>query len=462
MEYTEKILLVDDDTEILKIYKQIFELNGFQILTVTNAEEALKVVDSYKVAVVITDIIMPGISGMQLLSKIKERSPSVEVIMLTGEGSVSGAVEAVRKGAYNYLVKPADIEELLLNVRKAYEIYAVREENAVLKQQMLEGYAPLLGRNEKIEEIRNKIKTVAPTDIIVLLSGESGTGKEILANLIHCESSRADKAFVKVNCAALTESLLESELFGHEKGAFTGAEKMYRGRFEMANHGTLLLDEIGELSQNTQGKLLRVLQEKEFERVGSSATIKTDFRLITSTNKNLTEAVEKGTFRQDLFYRINVFPIHVPPLRERKDDIPMLVEYFAEKAAGDMKKPRPPISSQLLEMFSRYDWPGNVRELKNIVERLIAMSQNGTLRPEDIPEEVRSAAKETTPAAAGLPAAEGGSLTDSRQKFEKECIVKALEENRWNVSKTAETLKIARKNLYRKMKEYGIASGKIK
>lgn len=451
------ILLVDDDTELLKIYKQIFELSDFNIAVATGSEEALRFVETHKVAVVITDIIMPKISGMELLCMIKETSPLTEVIMLTGEGSVNGAVEAVRKGAYTYMVKPADIDELLSNVRKAYELFAVREQNTVLRQQVIEGYGPLLGQNAKIEEIRNKISTVAPTDIIVLLMGESGTGKEILANLIHSESGRYDKAFVKVNCAALTESLLESELFGHEKGAFTGADRMYRGRFEMANHGTLLLDEIGELSQNTQGKLLRVLQEKEFERVGSSATIKTDFRLITSTNKNLAAEVDKGNFRQDLFYRINVFPIYVPALRERKDDIPMLVDYFIEKAAYEMKKPKPPVPEKLLEMFCGYDWPGNVRELKNIVERLVVLSQNGKFRIEDIPEEV----KEGKEFGGERPEEEKrtetrASLSGSRQKFEKEYILKSLDEHSWNVTKTAETLQIARKNLYRKMKEYGI------
>ena len=455
-DYTEMILLVDDDTELLKVYKQIFELNDFNISVATGSEEALRIVETHKVAVVITDIIMPKTSGMELLCMIKEASPLTEVIMLTGEGSVNGAVEAVRKGAYTYMVKPADIDELLANVRKAYELYAVREENTVLKQQVTEGYGPLLGENTKIEEIRNKIATVAPTDMIVLLMGESGTGKEILANLIHGQSNRCDKAFVKVNCAALTESLLESELFGHEKGAFTGADKMYRGRFEMANHGTLLLDEIGELSQNTQGKLLRVLQEKEFERVGSSSTIKTDFRLITSTNKNLTAEVEKGYFRQDLFYRINVFPIYVPALRERRDDIPMLVEYFIENAAFEMKKPKPPIPEEILEMFCRYDWPGNVRELKNIVERLVVMSQNGKFRIEDIPEEVKEGKEFGGSAEKEKQEEVKDSLFGSRQKFEKEYIRKALAEYSGNVTKTAEALQIARKNLYRKMKEYGL------
>lgn len=454
MNPNEKILLVDDDLELLKVYKQIFAINGFNIITVSDPTEAFKIVNSQKVAVVITDIIMPKMGGMELLSRIKEASPSTEVIMLTAEGSVSGAVNAVRKGAFTYLVKPADIDDLILNVRKAVDIYAVREENTVLKQQVIEGYAPLIGNNDMIEEIRNKVAMIAPTDIVVLLTGESGTGKEILANLIHNSSSRKEKPFIKVNCAALTENLLESELFGHEKGAFTGAEKTYRGRFEMANRGTLLLDEIGELPLNTQGKLLRVIQEKEFERVGSSSTIKTDFRLITSTNRNLSAEVEKGHFRRDLFYRINVFPIHVPPLRMRKDDIPVLMEYFTEKFCLDMKRPRLSIPPRIADIFVHYDWPGNVRELQNVIERLVVLSQNNCIRIEDIPEEIKAGTAKSTEK--GKICASEGSLLNARHEFEKECILKALVNNEWNITRTAKELKLARKNLYKKMKEYGI------
>ncbi|MDD4583974.1 MAG: sigma-54 dependent transcriptional regulator, partial [Eubacteriales bacterium] len=422
MNYTEKILLVDDDKELLKVFKQIFIINDFNIEAVSNSLEALEIVNSQKVAVVISDIIMPKIGGMELLSKIKEASPSTEVIMLTAEGSVSGAVEAVRRGAFTYMVKPAAIDELLLNVKKAYEIYMVKEENAAFKHQMVEGRLPFVGNNDKIKEIKNKISTIAPSDIIVMLTGESGTGKEIVANAIHYSSNRKDKPFIKVNCAALTESILESELFGHEKGSFTGAEKTYQGRFEMANRGTLLLDEIGELSLNTQGKLLRVLQEKEFERVGSSATIKTDFRLITSTNKNIVEEVEKGNFRQDLFYRINVFPIHLPPLRERKDDIPLLADFLLKQSSMEMNKTIPSFSPEIMEIFNNYDWPGNVRELKNIIERLVVTSKDSKIRIEDIPEEVKTCNvyKEK------IEDIEGDSLSDARHRFEKEFILKAL------------------------------------
>lgn len=455
MIYTEKLLLVDDDRELLKVYKQIFEINGFNIEAVADPTEALKIVNNSKVAVVISDIIMPKMDGMLLLEKIKEASPVTEVIMLTAEGSVGGAVEAVHKGAFTYLVKPAIIDDLLRNVKKAFEVYGVKEENTVFKQQIIEGYAPLIGNNMKIREIREKISTVAPTDIFVIITGESGTGKEIAANLIHNQSKRNQKPFIKVNCAALTESLLESELFGHEKGAFTGAEKARHGRFELANHGTLLLDEIGELSMNTQGKLLRVLQEKEFERVGGSSTIKTDFRLITSTNKDLIAAVEKGGFRQDLFYRINVFQLDMPPLRERKDDIPLLLEYFYEKSLIEMKKAKHPAPGEVMEALQDYDWPGNVRELKNIIERMVVLSEDGKIRIEDIPEQVRTKKLwEISNAYQGSDT----TLADALGGFEREFILRALDKTGWNITKAANELGIARKNLYRKMKEYKIQS----
>lgn len=452
MMYSEKILLVDDDKELLKVFAEILEYKGFNITAVSDSRKALEIVNSEKVAVVISDIIMPKIGGMELLTRIKETSPSTEVIMLTAEGSVSGAVEAVRRGAFTYMVKPADIEDLILNVRRAHDIYGVKEENSTLKQQMEDGSPPFIGSNSTIDKIRGKIETVAATDIIIMLTGESGTGKEILANAIHYKSNRKDKPFIRVNCAALTESILESELFGHERGAFTGAEKIHKGRFEMANHGTLLLDEIGELSINTQGKLLRVLQEKEFERVGGSATIKTDFRLITSTNKNLREEVEKGKFRQDLYYRINVYPIHLPALRQRRDDIPVLAAFFLKQCADEMKKQVPLLPEEALEILINYDWPGNVRELKNIIERLVVMSVNSEINISDIPEEVKYKAK----AEAAPCINDRRSLSDARHQFEREYIIGILNRNEWNITKTADELKLARKNLYKKMKDYGI------
>ncbi|HML35823.1 MAG TPA: sigma-54 dependent transcriptional regulator [Bacillota bacterium] len=452
MSYNNQLLLVDDDRDLLKIYKKIFELHDFDVLTACDSFAALEMIKSHSVGVVVSDIIMPRMDGMVLLQKIREINDSIQVIMLTAEGSVSGAVEAVRAGAFTYMLKPADIDELIFNVQRAFELYSLKDENYILKQQMFDqaGLAPLIGSEEKIEEIRKKVTKIAMTDTTVLITGESGTGKEIIANMIHYQSNRAGKPFIRVNCAALTESLLESELFGHEKGAFTGADKMHRGKFEIANEGTILLDEIGELPLNTQAKLLRVLQEREFERVGGTGTICTNFRLIASTNKNLREEVEKRSFRNDLFYRINVVPICLPPLRERKGDIQVLANYFVLCLSKEMNKGVTYLPPEILDVLYAYDWPGNVRELKNIVERLVVMSQNSQINITDLPEELLMNAKIKNSFHKKT------SLFDARREFEKEYIRDALLKNGGNVGKTAVNLAIARKNLYKKIKEYNL------
>lgn len=452
MLYNDQLLIVDDDKELLKIYEKIFKMNHFNVLTASDSPAALELVKKRQIGVIVSDIIMPKMDGMVLLHKIREINPSVQVIMLTAEGSISGAVEAVRAGAFTYLLKPADINELIFNVQRAFELYSIKDENIILKQQMLEksGRKLLVGNSRKIEEIRSKINTIAKTDTTVLITGESGTGKEILANMVHYQSGRADKPFVRVNCAALTESLLESELFGHEKGAFTGADKTHRGKFEIANNGTILLDEIGELSMNTQAKLLRVLQEREFERVGGSGTLKINFRLIASTNKDLKREVEMGSFRNDLYYRINVMPIRLPSLRERKEDIAVLANYFISELSKEMNKKISPLSQEAIEIFRGYDWPGNVRELRNIVERLVVMSHTSEINLSDIPEELKINGRVKS-----LPKA-GASLIESRKEFERQFILDALSRNHQNVGRTAEDISIAKKNLYKKIKEYHI------
>ncbi len=454
MDYKKQILLIDDDDALLKVYEKIFTLKKFNIIAVNESLKALDIVKKQQIAVVISDIIMPKMDGMKLLREIKESSPATEVIMLTAEGSVSGAVEAVHQGAFTYMVKPADIEELLFNVRRACEVYSIKEENYVLRQHIsdITREEPLIGDSLCMKEIKEKAETIAPMDSTVLIMGESGTGKEILANMIYSKGRRKEMAFVRVNCAALPQNLLESELFGHEKGAFTGAERMRKGRFEIAQGGTILLDEIGELPLETQAKLLRVLQEKEFERVGGSVTIKTDFRLIAATNKNLRKEVEEHRFREDLFYRINVLPITLPPLRERREDIPILVDYFLKQIAEDVKKPVLLVKKEALKQLIEYDWPGNVRELKNVIERLVVLSMNGEIGLEDIPEEIRN--KKRKGASTAL--ATVRSLSDAKKEFEEQFIIKALERNEWNVTKTAEELKLARKNLYKKLHEYKI------
>ncbi|WP_324825629.1 sigma-54 dependent transcriptional regulator [Sinanaerobacter sp. ZZT-01] len=457
MNYNTQILLVDDDIGLLKVYEKIFTLKNFNVITASNSLKALDIIKRQQIAVVISDIIMPKMDGMALLKEIKECSPITEVIMLTAEGSVSGAVEAVHKGAFTYLLKPADIEELLFNVKRAYEVYSIKEENYVLRQQIsdITKEEPLIGNSLCIKKIKEKVETIAPMDSTVLIMGESGTGKEILANMIYNKSKRKDRTFVRVNCAALTQNLLESELFGHEKGAFTGADRMRKGRFEMAQEGTILLDEIGELPLGTQAKLLRVLQEKEFERVGGSSTIKTDFRLIAATNKDLRQEVENHRFREDLFYRINVLPLTIPPLRERREDIPILTDYFLKQIAKEVKKPVMLFEKEALQQLLEYEWPGNVRELKNVIERLVVLSKHEKIDLEDIPEEIRNKNMKEDILQLGE-TIKIKTLSEARKEFEKIFILKALDRNEWSITKTAEELQLARKNLYKKLHEYKI------
>ncbi|MHC1721951.1 MAG: sigma-54-dependent transcriptional regulator [Aminipila sp.] len=455
-EFNNQLLIVDDDKELLKVYAKIFRLNDFDVITANDGVEALEFVRRNRIGVVVADIIMPRMNGTILLQKIKEINPSIQVIMLTAEGSVSGAVESVKSGAFTYILKPADIDNLILNIQKAFEIYAISDQNRIFKDQMLEkaGMRQLVGQNYQIEEIRQKIDTFAGSEATVLITGESGTGKEIIASQIHYKSNRADQVFVKVNCAALTESLLESELFGHEKGSFTGADKAHRGKFEIANQGTLLLDEIGELSLGTQAKLLRVLQEREFERVGGNGTIKTNFRLIASTNKKLKEEIERGRFRSDLYYRINVLPIHLPPLRERKDDIAVLANYFVSQLSRETNKCISPLSSDIINILTMYSWPGNVRELRNIIERLVVMTSDSEIKLSDLPDELKQKMNLNVIKENILEI--NVSLLDAKKEFEKQYIIKVLSRNQGNVGKAAIEMQLARKNLYKKIKEYNI------
>ena len=345
-----RVMLVDDDRKLLALYEKIFELNGFEAITCENGHLALDIISKEKIAVVVSDIIMPKMNGMELLKQIKLKSPDTEVIMLTAEGSISGAVEAVKEGAFSYLVKPADIEELISNIKKAAELSNIKAENETLKNRLASFSmgSEFIGISPAAEALREKAKIVGKTDSAVLITGETGTGKEILANMIHQYSSRRDKPFVCVNCGALNENLIESELFGSEKGAYTGAERQKKGRFEIANGGTIFFDEIGEMSLNMQTRLLRVLQEKTFERVGGYETIRSDFRLIAATNRDLKQEIEENNFRKDLYYRINIIPIEIPPLRKRQEDIPVLCSSFLALYAREMNKPLPVIDEEVL------------------------------------------------------------------------------------------------------------------
>lgn len=447
------IMMVDDDKELLEIYDKIFKLNGFDVISCENGEKALAALAKNQISVVISDIIMPKMSGIELLREIKKRNPQTEVIMLTAEGSISGAVEAVKEGAFSYLVKPAEVDDLISNIKKAAELSKVKVENEVLKGQIatLADGREFIGISQVAEELRQRAQIVGKTDSAVLITGETGTGKEVLANMIHRCSNRADKAFICVNCGALNENLIESELFGSEKGAYTGAGTQRKGRFEIANGGTIFFDEIGELSLNMQTRLLRVLQEKSFERVGGYETIKSDFRLITATNRNLKQEVADGRFRADLYYRINIIPIEIPPLRERPEDIPALCQNFLDSYSREMNKNVQTIDDETIKALQKYNWPGNVRELRNVVERMVVLSHDGIPDLDSLPEEIQELPAGDKPEEA---------LRTQMKAFEKDYIVKIMNKHSGNVAKAAEEMQIARKNLYKKLNEYDIKYGK--
>ena len=385
-------------------------------------------------------------------------------------------MDAVKKGAYTYFVKPADIDELIVNVTKAQELAEVRRENHRLKQHIdtISVTSRLIGESDAARKMREEAVTIGRTMASVLITGESGTGKEVMAHMIHQCSERADKPFVSVNCAAFNENLIESELFGSERGAYTGAEKRRKGRFEIADGGTIFFDEIGELSLNMQAKLLRVLQEKAFERVGGSETIQSDFRLISATNADLKQAVEEGRFRLDLYYRINILPIEIPPLRARKEDIPLLSVYFFDRISKEMNRRIGPPPEALMRCLRNYDWPGNIRELRNIIERLVVMAKDGHVSVSDLPPEIRTGSADSIIDSRGMSAvptsnnrsASGISAEDhpvghealrsATHNFERDYITEVMRRNSWNVTKAAREMNIARKTLYKKLNDYGI------
>ncbi|MEC9006417.1 MAG: sigma-54 dependent transcriptional regulator [Nitrospirota bacterium] len=443
------ICIVDDEPSILNTLSSILEDEGYQVSLAKSGPEALKLIRAEPPELVILDIWMPEIDGLETLKQIRQQFPKLMVIMMSGHGSVETAVKATKLGAYDYLEKPLDLEKVTILVRNALHQRKLEEENLNLRIQV-ERHSELVGNSSVMEILRQQIAAAAPTHSRVLISGENGTGKELVARAIHLQSPRQNRSFVEVNCAAIPETLIETELFGHERGAFTGAVSQRRGKFDLADGGTLFLDEIADMSVATQAKVLRVLQEQQFTRVGGSKLIKVNVRVIAASNKDLRQEIEKGIFREDLFYRLNVLPIEVPPLRNRREDIPALVRHFLRVHTEEEGMKLKEITDGALEVLARHDWPGNIRELRNQVERLTIMVPKPTIETADVVPFMPGGADGVSQKVSGVNNYD--SLRDARYAFEREYITHRLRNNEWNVSKTADDLKIERSHLHRKIK----------
>jgi two-component system nitrogen regulation response regulator NtrX len=449
------ILVVDDEESICQSLEGILSDEGYEVLTAKSGEEALKMIEEEQPDLILLDIWLPGIDGIDVLKNVKQEYPQIQVIMMSGHGTIETAVKATKLGAFDFIEKPLSLEKVVLIVNHALDLIRLEEENKLLKLKAHYDYE-LVGQSKAIKELKEIIRIVAPTNAWILIMGENGTGKELVARSIHLQSKRAKRALVEVNCAAIPEELIESELFGHERGAFTGATTKKRGKFELAHEGTIFLDEVGDMSAKAQAKILRILQEKKFERVGGTKILETDVRVLAASNKDLEKEMEEGRFRQDLYYRLHVIPLIILPLRERKEDILPLTEHFIKTFC--MKEGIAPktMTDEAMNLIMEHNWPGNVRELKNIIERLVIMSPSEVIAAKDIPPFVR----------------EGGGFNDdralfsqqsyraARQEFERQFITRRLEENEWNVSKTADAIGLERSNLHRKIKVHGLETKK--
>jgi len=449
------ILVVDDEKDIRISLTGILEDEGYQVVTAASGLEALESAREELPDLVLLDIWMPGMDGLETLEKLKSFFPFITVIMISGHGTIETAVRATKLGAFDFIEKPLSLDKVLISVVNALRMKDLSVENDELKR-VVGNEHELIGASDAIVALREQIMRVAPTNASVLISGANGTGKELVARSIHYYSQRHNKTFVAINCAAIPEELIESELFGHEKGAFTGALAQKKGKFDLADGGTLFLDEIGDMSLKTQAKVLRILQERCFERVGGTRLVAVDVRIIAATNKDLDDEIRQGRFREDLYYRLNVVPFRAPALRERSDDIPLLVEYFV--SLFYRKEGREPklFLPETLEILKQYHWPGNVRELKNIIERILIMTPGRMISSHDVPD-LTGGHNEIE---CSYPAHDGAlalaTLREAREEFEREFIIQKLEENDWNISRTAEVIELERSNLHRKIKSYGI------
>ncbi len=431
------ILIVDDEESILKSLSGILMDEGFEILTATNGYEALKCIEEQGPDLVLLDIWMPGLDGIETLKEIKNQHPHVQVIMITGHGTIETAVSATKMGAYDFIEKPLNIDRVIVAINNALNFRRLEEENRFLRKKTIEKYA-IAGNSPATLELKKQIGVAAPTDAWILITGENGTGKELVARTIHQLSGRSENPLVDVNCAAISDASLESEMLGHEKGAFPGATSKRHGKFELAHQGTIFFDEIGDMGLNTQATILRILEEGQFQRMGGSRVIPLDVRVLASTNKDLKKAIDQGLFREDLYYRLNVVPIHVPPLRERIDDIPELVRVFLSKTAEDNRTTPKEITPEAIAALKQYNWPGNVRELKNLIERLDIMVEGETIDTGDIPDLDRAEPREAEDDTYSLFAF--GRLKDAQQAFEEAFIARKLKDCDFDVSKTAQKI----------------------
>jgi DNA-binding NtrC family response regulator len=448
-----RILIADDEPLTLELIVERLQEEGYEVEVVSGGHDAIEASKRSSFKVVLTDLSMPDMSGMQVLEHFAKHSPETLVIVLTGFGTIETAVEAMRRGAYDYLSKPANLDEIVLTLKRAIEHKDLKEENVALRSQIMEQHRieRLIGQSAPMHHLYRIVKRVAKTDSTVLITGESGTGKELIANAIHYQSTRRDMPFVPINCGAIPEELLESELFGHEKGAFTGAFKERRGRFELANKGTIFLDEIGEMSPKLQVKLLRFIQEMKFQRVGGSRTVEVDVRILAATNKDLERAVAESEFREDLFYRLNVIPIHVPPLREREGDIAILIQHFLKQHCLKKTIPQKQMSAAAIESLVQYDWPGNVRELQNVIERLVILTDTDEIQLYDLPKRMQAVqpieARHTDLGVDGI------NLKETLDDLENRLILDALQRAGGVKNKAAKLLGLNRTTLIEKMKK---------
>ena len=456
-----RILVIDDDLAIRDSLKMTLEYEGYGVMGAATGQEGLALAERESPDLVLLDIKMPGMDGMEVLSRLKAVNEMLPVVMISGHGTTSTAVEAIKRGAVDFLDKPFEsTERLLVTIGSALERGRLRDENRSLKR-AVEVRHQMIGESAALRQVMSAVSKAAPTNATVLIQGESGVGKELVARTIHRNSLRSRERFVQVNCAAIPEELIESELFGHEKGSFTGATEKQVGKFEQADKGTIFLDEVGDMSAKTQAKVLRVLQEGEVERLGSARTTKVDVRVIAATNKNLEEAIETGAFRDDLYFRLAVIPIAVPPLRQRPEDVPVLVKYYMDLFSRDNNVRPKRISSAALDALQHARWRGNIRELRNTVERLIIMASGDVIDLADLPESIRSPAKAVAAPGAKSGAMVGDGQTGTLREFkdvsERAYLVGKLRENGWNISKTAEVIDTPRSNLYKKLEQYQIS-----